>query len=720
MDYKAVFRIKPIKIHELHGAIGHHTRELSQTDLHIDRSKKNYALIGPGKYSEIKALLESEAGRHKILDKRAGVVFVEGLMTANRLYFDEHFAGWQTNPNVLKPWVDANLRFLNSGKVGTVKSAVLHLDEEAPHIHFVGVPVTTVTRGNRFGSTEVERLSYNAMFRDSRKHLTECRRLGTTSKDTKLGRLQTDYANEFKELNLVRGVTSRAKNISPKEFRTLIGSRVYKKEPQIELIKPSLLNPFSFEKTNEENAAKFNKLKKMLKDEVNLDANRSKAESIKNQILNEKIKSQERTIMELTQTIENQNEILRENKSFISASRMLSKEVVIKAFGYTEAAYNGFNFSKKFNAIDFVKYTEKCDFNRALALIAEHFPVDSIADVAAQSQTVKELIKIETEKPNKNNENELIQLKKNISLVDFARARGFVPISPLSDSRSSVTMKNGEMKIVISKKDGIDVFFDVKSESSGTIIDFCKYTGIENLGEIRKILRSWDGNLIINKSNDLPKKPTVLIQKSKVVIDKTIDFYALSPCPDGGFLSDRGIWLRSDEMRIDHRGNTCFPHYNSEGIIVGWEMKNYGSADHGFSSFSAGGAKGFGLIEINSNSNRDGGIVIAESMVDALSYAQLYRDRVSVCMSTAGGASDEQLDVLAKEALSRSVPIFIATDNDNAGYKLAERIKLRIPDAIRAHAPDGHKDWNEFLMAENEKLSTAYQSPESRIRPSIW
>jgi 5S rRNA maturation endonuclease (ribonuclease M5) len=722
MAYKAVFRIKPITMSEVSGAVGHITRELIETDSHIDRSKENITLIGSDRVSEIKAQLKSEADIHKVLDKRAGVVFVEGFMSANRDYFDEHFAGWQLKPDVLKPWIDANLRFFESGKVGIVKSAVLHLDEEAPHIHFVGVPVTTVTRGNRYGSADVERLSYNAMFSDSKQHVAECRRLGTTSTDTKLGRLQTDYAKSVESLNLVRGVTSSAKHVTPKQFRKMLGSEIRLTNPDFSLKKPSL---FSYNKTHEANKDRVDKLKKYLTGRANAAANSAKASRVKNTLLTEKIAAQEETIMQLTNTIQDQAKVLKENKEFISASRLLSKDAVIEAFGYTDAAYADYNFNKKFNAIDFVKHVEKCDFNQALVLISEQFPADAVTASAAQSEVVKKSVKAKIDKPRfENLDSELSIFKSEISLFDFARAQGFNSSSQSVHGKSSVTMSDGQKKIVVARKSGIDVFFDVKNSNiSGSIIDFCKHYLGQNLGQVRKTLRSWTGGIV--EQVNRPKTPTVLTESKAGFTDKTLDFYALKPCTGSKFLAKRGIQIAEDEIRIDDRGNACFPHYCSEGFISGWEVKG-----DGFKGFSTGGKKGFGLVTTGAGD----GVVIAESMLDALSYAQLHKSAIGACMSTGGGASDDQLETLAKDVLTRNVPVFIATDNDEFGDQLAAKLQALIPSAERIKAPENSKDWNEYLMKSvvmndidtnpllSTKLSTKAdhgEKSETRIRPSM-
>jgi len=713
--YKAVFRVKSIRLSEVRGAVGHITRELKERGSHIDSSIENVVLIGSSSVDDIKHDLEEEAALHKVLNKKAGVKFCEGILTANKDYFNENYRGWQNNADLLKPWIDANLRFLRSEKVGIVKSAILHLDEEAPHVHFVSVPVSDVILGNRYGSKTVNRMSYNAMFSDSMQHIAECRKLGTTSTKTKLGRLQTLYAESVESLDLERGVTSSVKHITPARFRKMLGNKIDLTKPNFSLEEPSV---FSYKKTHFENVAMVEKLNDHLTKRAEIATNSVNALRIKNQILSEKIQSQEKTIMQLTSTIEDQAAVLRENKDFISSSRLLSREAVIESFGYSKSTYEDYNFDKKFNAIDFVKHVEKCDFNRALILISEHFP-NYAALSAAQSETVLKSFekKINNKSSNYNNnynnsDEELIKFKSEISLFDFARARGFSSRSQSVTGKSSVTMSDGQTKIVVSRKNGNDVFFDVKNSSiRGSIIDFCKHYFDQNLGEVRKTLRAFISK-DVKQVNKL-KTPTILTESKSDFTDKTLDFYALKSCEGSKYLAKRGVQIVEDEIRVDVKGNVCFPHYQSSGAISGWEVKG-----EGFKGFSSGGKKGFGLIETGAGES----IVISESMLDALSYAQLHTTTVGACVSTGGGIGEDQLQMLVKEVLDRNRPVLIATDNDVFGDELAARLQSLIPRAKRARP--SMKDWNDVLQSSlkivmtDTLLSTEVSTHRKKVKSS--
>lgn len=688
MAYKAVFRIEPVKVKSLNFAISHITRN-QEPDEHIDQSliDSNIVLIGSADAAQVKSDLESESLLHKVSDKRAGVVYASGILTANKDFFDAEYKDWKSNPDLLKPWIDANLKFLDSGKVGIVKSAIVHLDEESPHIHFISVPVAMVTRGNRFGKKDVERLSYNALFSDTMQHVAECRKQGTTSTDTKLGRLQTEYADAVSRVGLVRGVTSRKKHITPKRFRQLLGNEANVVISDVELSAPSL---FNYKKIHDFNSGKIDRFTNHVRQKANFSMDIIKSVRIQNDLLKSHNDGLEKTVMELQEANNAKAEIIKENKEYINAMRVLSKDAVIEAFGYDEESCKDYNFNRKFNAIDFVKHVEKCDFNQALVLLSEHFPDDELSIVAANDQfveAVKSRIEKTKSKDYSNSDDELKRFKSDISLVDFAETNGFeIDNKRKSRSSFSVTMKGSAGKIVIARKDDHDVFFDVHDQNkSGSILDFCKHYLSLNLGHARKLLRKWSGS-----TDHVETKKTVLSQKPVESADKTSEFYSLYPCVHSEFLDKRCITVRNDDVRQNRKGGVCFPHYDDQGVICGWEVRA-----RQFKGFE--GSKGVGQVEAGFGA----GVVISESMIDSLSYAQLHSSDVGLCMSTGGSASDDQIASI-KSLLylgKHTGPVYVATDADEAGNALAARIQAVLPDSIRV-IPTSGKDWNDVLMQQ--------------------
>jgi hypothetical protein len=217
----AVLRVEPVHAIDL-GAMGAHHDRSVEPDSHIDASRSylNMQLMGTGN-TRLDALSVIQSVKAA---KTGGPVAAEGILTAGVDYFDEHYSGWREDSNILQTWIDANLGFLQSGKVGTVTSAVLHLDEVAPHIHFVSIPIAEVRLKNRYGEKTENKISYGAIFADTKKCIAECRKNGTTSTGTKLGRLQTEYASAVACVGLRRGVSSKKKHETPKQYRARIAA----------------------------------------------------------------------------------------------------------------------------------------------------------------------------------------------------------------------------------------------------------------------------------------------------------------------------------------------------------------------------------------------------------------------------------------------------------------------------------------------------------------
>lgn len=70
-------------------------------------------------------------------------------------------------------------------------------------------------------------------------------------------------------------------------------------------------------------------------------------------------------------------------------------------------------------------------------------------------------------------------------------------------------------------------------------------------------------------------------------------------------------------VKIDERRNAIFPHFDALGLC-GYEIKN-----RGYTGFSAGGEKG---LWFSRTERADVKLVVAESAIDALSYAALFPD----------------------------------------------------------------------------------------------
>jgi hypothetical protein len=152
----------------------------------------------------------------------------------------------------------------------------------------------------------------------------------------------------------------------------------------------------------------------------------------------------------------------------------------------------------------------------------------------------------------------------------------------------------------------------------------------------------------------------------------------------------RGLLLDprfAGRIKVDFRANTIFPHADQDGPC-GYEIKN-----RSFTGFARGG---------------DTALVIAESGIDALSYAALHPDKAARYASTGGTMNPNQPALLqaAIAKLGQGARLIIATDNDPGGRSLADQIAALARETGREDLvlirdlPAGEgEDWNDVLRA---------------------
>ena len=138
------------------------------------------------------------------------------------------------------------------------------------------------------------------------------------------------------------------------------------------------------------------------------------------------------------------------------------------------------------------------------------------------------------------------------------------------------------------------------------------------IGTVRKELRPWIGQAPVPVPVFAPLPKTA---KSRVQVETE---YARmqDACrhpylenerhlPPALLISERFL----GRIRVDGRGNAIFPHFDLNGLC-GYEIKN-----RGFTGFASGGCKGLWFSHKQTDDNR---LVLAESAIDALSYATLF------------------------------------------------------------------------------------------------
>lgn len=324
---------------------------------------------------------------------------------------------------------------------------------------------------------------------------------------------------------------------------------------------------------------------------------------------------------------------------------------------------------------------------------------------------------------------DLDKYKLEINLTKYMASFGYV-LWRKDSSKNSVAMVKGEDKLIVAKGyTGFWIYFSIRDDSNnGTILDFHQYMTGDDWINTKRALNSWLGDedgFFKNSSGKQKTKPKKKIRAENYILDleptddkalevikqyhrlKVLELhpYLTAKPPEGRNINPKILLHKRfwGSMRQDYHGNVIFPHQD-ENNITGWEMKNRGKDNMGFTGFSRGGRKS--LWKSNSWKT-DNQLVITETGIDALSHAQKHFNQSDSTryVSLAGAISDTQPKILEAELEKfKTGKILIATDNDQYGEELAEKIKQLAKNAnlteeniIRSKSPIG-KDWNNALV----------------------
>lgn len=306
-------------------------------------------------------------------------------------------------------------------------------------------------------------------------------------------------------------------------------------------------------------------------------------------------------------------------------------------------------------------------------------------------------------------QDELERFKSQINLAEYAEAQGY-EIDRRESSRASTVMRRGDDKIIVATaEDGHGIYFSVRDDrDSGSIVDFVQKRQGLNIGLVRKELRPWIGDQAQQRQRraierkpeaDRPRKPEPSSADRRQVLAV---WMKMQPSNGRHPYLERERKLKAETLadprfigmvRTDARGNAAFPHYDRAGL-AGFELKN-----QEFTGFSKNGQKAVWHSANLTNATR---VVLVESAIDAMSHAQLTKDKEAAYISTGGSMSDHQRElvrsVLAKAA-DRGAEIVIATDADEPGRKLAAEVQALAPAGAKLsrQEPDQGKDWNDQL-----------------------
>jgi len=312
-------------------------------------------------------------------------------------------------------------------------------------------------------------------------------------------------------------------------------------------------------------------------------------------------------------------------------------------------------------------------------------------------------------------EDELEQFKSRINLSAYAAAAGY-ELDRRASCRTSAAMKHPGGDIGVGA-DGHWLYFSVRDPADhGSIIDFIQNRRGLNLGQVRRELRSWLNGPPAPPPHTNPPSPTALLSPTNYAADLapvTKDVEAVRRRLAGMrpvdrfhpyLVEQRAIppqLLRSPRLSgrvlTDDRGNAVFPHWDQHGPC-GYEAKNVG-----FTGFAPGGIKGLWAV---GKEDGDKALVIAETAIDAISYAAIHGPDGMRLVSIAGAMNPQQPALLrrAMENMPPGSDVVAAVDHDAGGDAIAEQIEAvfegtrREDLGFRRHSPPAEgRDWNDRL-----------------------
>lgn len=330
---------------------------------------------------------------------------------------------------------------------------------------------------------------------------------------------------------------------------------------------------------------------------------------------------------------------------------------------------------------------------------------------------------------------ELERFKREIDLVAYAQDHGY-EIDRRRTCRTSTAMKHeesGDRILVAVNGNGHFVYSSVHDlKDQGSIVDFCQRRSGGSLGEVRKRLRPYLQGYSLRPSRAwlaAQRAPAQFdrLRAVEVDLEEVQRVYAAATPIEGvnAYLTRERcippeVYLHprfAKRIRVDERGNVLFPHFESGGQINGFEIKN-----HRFTGFARGGAK---RLFASGFAEDDERLVIAESAIDALSYAALFGIERCRFLSTAGAINAEQLGLI--QAAVRKVPsggeVVLAVDADEGGDQLVETLLVAISalngdsvPATRHSPPDRGADWADALNTRKPSNAGGADSDAQRPR----
>jgi hypothetical protein len=291
--------------------------------------------------------------------------------------------------------------------------------------------------------------------------------------------------------------------------------------------------------------------------------------------------------------------------------------------------------------------------------------------------------------------NELERFKREINLEGVAAHYGFERDDQRSTSHS-VSMDRGGERIVISLSSvGHWQYFSPTHAHQGTVIDFVQHMDRLNLGEVRKVLRTW-----LAMALPVPgSKKVTQAEKDRGAVAHYIKRFKAAVSSD--YLASRGISTETlnaatfrGKILAGYNGAVIFPHWDEQGVC-GYEVKG-----PDITLFAEKGYKSLWVSNVPLNTSQ---LIVSESGIDSLSYHQLNRPERAVYVVVSGDWSPEVGERIIRMIKKLEVALVVgAFDNDEGGERHAKRLK-EITDMLgvemhKNFPPIRGYDWNKYLQ----------------------
>ena len=174
--YPVVLRVETLKTYGNITCASKHNMRLGGDLSHVrpDMTHWNKLLAGAENATPVVRALEKKYGKAR---KNSTLAF-EMVCSANQHYFASK------NEGQIEAWARESLAFVQK-RFGAeaVAQAMLHLDEEAPHMHFIIVPLAETVRKNRYKESRKTTINYSQVLGIPRGYYPK----GTTADEKRTG-----------------------------------------------------------------------------------------------------------------------------------------------------------------------------------------------------------------------------------------------------------------------------------------------------------------------------------------------------------------------------------------------------------------------------------------------------------------------------------------------------------------------------------------------------